>query len=54
MLFCSWPYKLVEYNNSNTIIIVSENEYKFKMHFKQSDKIPPLAIKRYMHNLTIN
>ena len=33
---------------------VFENEYKVKMHFKQSDKTPPLAIKLHMHNLIIN
>ena len=33
---------------------VFENEYKVEMHFKQSDKTPPLAIKLDMHNLIIN
>ena len=32
---------------------VLENEYKVKMHFKQSEKTPPLAIKLHMHNLII-
>ena len=33
---------------------VFENEYKVEMHFKQSEKTPPLAIKLNIHNLIIN
>ena len=33
---------------------VFENEHKVEMHFKQSDKTPPLAIKLHMDNLIIN
>ena len=46
-------------NPSNWLNIIKattvfENEYKVEMHFKQSDKIPPFAIKLHMHNLIVN
>ena len=33
---------------------VFENEYKVEMHFKQSNKTPPFAIKLHMRNLIVN
>jgi len=51
---CYFVANPINWLNIMKTTTVFENEYKVEMHFIQSDKTPPLAIKLHMHNLIIN